>query len=67
MKQIVLDHHRAHRPVLRDPMPPSIARIPLVDLCTCKHPRESHEHYHLSEDCAQCDCRHFRRWEPARV
>lgn len=64
----LIDPLRTHRPVeLRRPMPPSLARIPLVDLCTCKHPRESHEHYHASEDCAQCDCRSFVRWEPAGI
>jgi hypothetical protein len=48
-------------------MPPALARIPLVDLCTCKHPREAHEHYTVAQDCAQCDCRAFVRWEPARI
>lgn len=59
---------RRSRPVLqRHTMPPALARVPLVDLCTCKHPREAHEHYHAAEDCAQCGCRHFERWEPSRV
>ena len=64
MKTVELSRHRVPGPALRTPMPPSIARIPLVDLCTCRHPRESHEHYHLADDCAQCDCLEFRRWEP---
>ncbi|NYD34849.1 hypothetical protein [Actinomycetospora corticicola] len=64
----LIDPSRTHRPtVLRRPMPPSLARIPLVDLCTCKHPRESHEHYTVAQDCAQCDCRAFVRWEPAGI
>jgi hypothetical protein len=64
----LIDHRRPRRPVLlRTPMPPSLARVPLVDLCACRHPRESHEHYYLGEDCAQCDCAHFRRLEPSRA
>ena len=64
----LIDPLRTHRPAaLRRPMPPSLARIPLVDLCTCKHPRESHEHYHAAQDCAQCDCHVFVRWEPAGI
>jgi hypothetical protein len=62
----LIDHRRSHRPVLRAPIPPSLARVPLVDLCACKHPRESHEHYYLGDHCAQCDCAHFRRVEPVR-
>lgn len=54
-------------PLGRRPMPPSLARIPLADLCTCKHPRESHEHVTSAQDCAQCDCRSFVRWEPASI
>jgi hypothetical protein len=63
----LIDHRRTHRPVLRTPMPPSLAQVPLVDLCSCRHPRESHEHYYLGDDCAQCDCTHFRRLEPSRL
>jgi hypothetical protein len=64
----LIDPSRTHRPdLLRRPMPLSLARIPMVDLCTCKHPRESHEHYTVAQDCAQCDCRAFERWEPARI
>ncbi|MEJ2865798.1 hypothetical protein [Actinomycetospora flava] len=63
----LIDHRRSHRPLLRSPMPPSLARVPLVDLCSCKHPRESHEHYYLGDDCAQCECAHFRRVDPARA
>ena len=62
----LIDHRRSHRPVLCAPIPPSLARVPLVDLCACKHPRESHEHYYLGDDCAQCGCQHFRRVEPSR-
>ncbi|WP_345414650.1 hypothetical protein [Actinomycetospora chlora] len=53
--------------MLRTPMPPSLAQVPLVDLCSCRHPRESHEHYYLGDHCAQCDCAHFRRLEPSRL
>ena len=61
----LIDIRHAHRPVLGvAAMPPSLARIPLVDLCTCRHPRESHEHWHDADDCAQCDCRRFDRWDP---
>lgn len=67
MKTLDIRRHRTLGPVLRTPMPPSIARVPLVDLCQCKHARESHEHYTHADDCAQCDCRLFRRWEPAGV
>ena len=63
----LIDHRRSHRPVLRAPMPPSLARVPLVDLCTCRHARESHEHYYAADHCAQCECAHYRRWEPSRV
>ena len=63
----LIDVRRGSRPVLGAPMPPSIARIPLVQLCTCRHPREAHEHYHRADDCAQCDCRQWVRWEPGAV
>ncbi|HEY2195535.1 MAG TPA: hypothetical protein VGH76_24985 [Actinomycetospora sp.] len=64
----LIDPRTSIRPdLLRRPMPLSLARIPLVDLCTCKHPREAHEHYHSATDCAQCDCRAFARWEPATI
>jgi hypothetical protein len=63
----LIDHRRSHRPVLRAPIPPSLMRVPLVDLCTCRHARESHEHYYAGDHCAQCECTHYRRWEPSRV
>ena len=28
--------------------------------CRCGHDRDSHRHYRRGDDCALCDCPHFR-------
>lgn len=48
---------------VRPTKPP--ARPPIVDPCTCGHPKEAHEHYRKGTDCGACGAGACSAYQPA--